>query len=107
MPSLEQFRAAAEEGADSHDLDAKKITDGFARQGLVCAVLRPDAGEGLAMAGTRAVTRADIIVVDWVLHDDNGSATLGIISSILVADSDRLRLTHLSQLEGPTGLQGA
>lgn len=91
-PSLEQFQAAAEEGADSHDLDAKKIIDGFAKQGLVCAVLRPDAGESLALAGTRAVTRADIIVLDWVLHNDNGSATLGVISSILVADTDRLRL---------------
>lgn len=91
-PSLEQFQAAAEEGADSHDLDAKKVTDGFAKQGLVCAVLRPDAGEPLALAGTRAVTRADIVVSDWVLHNDNGNATLGFISSILAADKDRLRL---------------
>lgn len=91
-PSLGQFQAAAEEEADSHDLDAKKITDGFAKQGLVCAVLRPDAGESLVLAGTRAVTRADIVVLDWVMHNDNGNATLSVISSILAADKDRLRL---------------
>jgi hypothetical protein len=91
-PTPEQFQTAAEEPADSHDLDAKQVTDGFVRQGLVCAVLRPNPGEAAQLAASAGVVRADIVVLDWVLHNDNGETSIGILSSIASTEKERLRL---------------
>jgi len=91
-PTDAQIQAAAEEPVDSHDLDAKAVTDGFAERGLVCAVLRPTITEYISTAPNTATARADIVVLDWVLHNDNGAKTLGLISSLIDSDSDRLRL---------------
>jgi hypothetical protein len=91
-PTDAQIQAAVEEPVDSHDLDAKAVTDGFAERGLVCAVLRPTSDEVIFTAPTTAVARADIVVLDWVLHNDNGAKTLELISSLIESDSDRLRL---------------
>jgi Response receiver domain len=91
-PSRTQLQAAAEDQGDSHDLDAKEVTDGFARHGLVCGVLRPNVGEAATLGQTLAVGRADIVVLDWVFHNDYGSITLELISTLLRSDSERLRL---------------
>lgn len=91
-PTQAQIQAATEERVDSHDLDAKQVTDGFARRGLVCAVLKPGAEESGGLAQMPAVQRADIVVLDWVFHNDYGNVTLGMIAGLLDADPDRLRL---------------
>jgi hypothetical protein len=91
-PTDAQIQAAMEEPVDSHDLDAKAVTDGFAERGLVCAVLRPTSEEVISTTPATAAARADIVVLDWVLHNDNGTKTLQLISSLIESDSDRLRL---------------
>jgi hypothetical protein len=91
-PSNLQLQAAAEDEGDSHDLDAKAVTDGFALHGLVCGVLRPNADEAATLGQTLAVGRADIVVLDWVFHNDYGNITLELISTLLKADTERLRL---------------
>jgi Response receiver domain len=55
-------------------LNVKLIADRFADHGLTCGVLKP---EGEAETVTRiiaAASRADIVVVDWRLGNDRGSA---------------------------------
>ena len=71
-------------------LDAGAITGSFSKYGLVCGVVKP-AREGEVNAA--AVKRADLVVIDWQLHDDDGKRALNLINSILEGDQgQRLRL---------------
>jgi hypothetical protein len=81
------------------DLNAKSLIDSFANVGLVCAVLRPQAGDGgkrsLEARTDKATQRADIVILDWRIRDDEepGTTTLNLINTILESDDrDRLRL---------------
>ena len=84
-------------------LNAKKVIDGFAENGLVCAVLRPDKTEPNNAAQFRkmvatAARRTDILVLDWRLGDFNeGEATLEVIDEVLKGDgnSNRMRLVAI------------
>jgi hypothetical protein len=82
---------------DEHDLDAKKVTDAFARSGLICALLEPTPGAGVDEELLNTARRADLIVIDWVLDRDNGAMALNLIGQILSREADsqerqRLRL---------------
>lgn len=71
-------------------LDAGAITGSFSTYGIVCGVVKP-AREGDVEAA--AVERADLVVIDWQLHDDDGKRALNLINSILEGDQgQRLRL---------------
>ena len=84
-------------------LNAKEVIDGFAKEGLVCAVLRPDKTEPNNAAQFRqmvatAARRTDILVLDWRLGDFNeGEATLEVIEEVLKGDgnSNRMRLVAI------------
>jgi len=72
-----------EEGA--HGLDAKSLIDQFATMGMVCGVLRPDKEdvENFQTKFAVAIERADVVILDWVLHDyKNGECTLEIIENL-------------------------
>jgi hypothetical protein len=76
-----------------HNLDAKRLIDVFADHGLVCAVLRPEQqGEPLLARTLKAANRADLLVLDWQLHGDNGVQTMSVISALVAADQGRLRM---------------
>ena len=64
-----------------HELDARELATVFASKGLVCGVLSPspDATGDVPMA---AVSRADIVVLDWDLHGDDGEGALQIIEAL-------------------------
>ena len=71
-------------------LDAGAITGSFSKYGLVCGVVKP-AREGEVNAV--AVKRADLVVIDWQLYNDDGKRALNLINSILEGDQgQRLRL---------------
>ena len=73
-------------------LNAGEITESFSKRGLICGVVRPaDDGD----VDVAAVKRADLVVIDWQLHRDDGKRALKLINSILDGDRDkdqRLRL---------------
>lgn len=94
-PSKDQLKAASDDNQDSDDLDAKELVDGFASRGLVCAVIKPDAAEVQQIAETAALKKADIVVLDWVIHKDHGDAALRVIETLLTSDPDRLRLVAI------------
>ena len=65
----------------AHRLDAKRLTDGFARIGMVCAVLRPADQElnTLDQVLKPITAGSDVIILDWVLHEfKQGEKTLEI-----------------------------
>jgi hypothetical protein len=84
----EQTQASAR-----HDLDAKLLVDSFAERGLICAVIAPRPGIPLASTVGRTARRADIVLLDWQINDDDGKRALSILNQILLEDKgERLRL---------------
>ena len=75
-------------------LNAESVIDGFAEIGSVCAVLKANPGDGFRERTVRAARRADIVVLDWTIHDSTGEEALRVLSEIVQGDggSGRLRL---------------
>jgi Response receiver domain len=92
-----EVMAPAKPSQRSHSLDAKTVTDVFAKIGVVCAVLRPETAE-LETLGDLVMqvgTNADVLILDWVLCDSKlGERTLALIKRIVesAAESGRARL---------------
>jgi hypothetical protein len=87
------------EPATRRALDAKPLIDAFASEGLVCAILQPlppDQESGVLAGRFEASTRrSDIVVLDWMLNDDDGRTALDLIEQLVSDDlrsQGRLRL---------------
>ena len=79
----------------NHDLDAKKVIDTFASEGIICSVIRPTEDDLLSSQTLEAMKRADALILDWDLHGDKGKKALEIIQLLLSSDineDSRLRL---------------
>ena len=80
---------------NTHELDAKKVIDVFASRGMVCSVLKPDKDDMLLGLAIKAAERADVLILDWKIYNDDGDKAMGIIGNIITSDStedQRLRL---------------
>ncbi len=96
-----EFDAVAAEGGIDEpvkgggaDLDAGAITRGFAENGIVCAVLKPEEGKPLTAQTLKAAHAADVLVIDWEMMDD-GQNAINMIQQLLKEDAEaggRLRL---------------
>ena len=82
-----------------HQLDAKKVIDKFADNGIACAILRPsDKKEVNLSEKVKALSlKSDILVFDWVLGkgDAEGKTVTKLITDIVSEDltkESRLRL---------------
>lgn len=90
-------------GRQRQDINAAALTDSFAKHGMVCGVVAPSARGTETERYRRALSRADILVVDWKLHDNNNRHALELVTEILNGDrGDRLRL--IAVYTGETGL---
>ena len=80
--------------AKVHSLDARRLVDSFAKHGLICAVIAPLEDDSLAAATVvPAARRADMVILDWQLHQDDGEKTLELLKKLLKDDEvGRLRL---------------
>lgn len=76
---------------EAHNLDAKEVIDAFAKEGLVCAILRPESQEevrrdegkeSLIDRVVRVADRSDLIVLDWDIGKDGGEKTRQIINKL-------------------------
>lgn len=75
-------------------LNADAVVAGFADIGSVCAVLSATPGEDYQRRAVKAAQRADIVILDWKIHDTFGEEALEVMRGILQDDrhSRRLRL---------------
>ena len=75
-------------------LNAESVIDGFAEIGSVCAVLKANPDDGFRERTVKAARRADIVILDWTIHDSTGEEALRVLREIVQGDggSGRLRL---------------
>ena len=96
---------AMERQTGRQSLDARAITESFAEQGMICGIIVPYGRNGDGHFFD-AVRRADVVVIDWQLHDDRGETAVALLKFILrEEESYRLRLiaiytgdTHLDRI---------
>ncbi len=86
-------------------LKAKFVIDGFAGIGSVCAVLKADPNDGFSERTVSAARRADIVILDWTLHEWIGDETLRVLRSILQEDPDSGRLRLIAIYTGTLDLK--
>jgi hypothetical protein len=92
---------------NTHKLDAKKVIDVFASRGMVCSVLKPAKEDELLGLATKAAERADVLILDWRIYDDDGEKAMGIVGKIIASDStedQRLRLIIIYTAEDIVGI---
>ena len=79
---------------DPEDLDAKPLIDGFANEGIACSVLRPAKEDDVVSQAAKVAEIADIVVLDWILDNDNGKRVSGLMRRMIDGSSgtDRVRL---------------
>jgi len=94
----EQKHESTEPKEDAaYSFNAKLVIDSFAEKGIVCSVLRPDEADKKTLVDTisKLATAADIIILDWSLHQDNGKKLKEILKRIVAFDPsipEQLRL---------------
>ena len=98
-PDRHTLNRTSEETIDTdksnvHSLDARALVDAFAKHGLICAVIAPPEDDSLAAATfVLAARRADMVILDWQLHQDDGKKALELLKELLKDDEvGRLRL---------------
>jgi hypothetical protein len=78
-----------------HALDTETLVASAMNLGLVCSIIRPPKALNIKAQVGEAARRADIICLDWEIHNDGGDAATSMIVEIVRADdrrNGRLRL---------------
>lgn len=78
-----------EEFLIEHALDSEKLIDAAMRLGLICSVFTPPKGKSIKAQVGLAAKRADIVCLDWELHNDGGDSATKIIKEIVRSDEER------------------
>ncbi len=77
----------------NRSLNVNLITRSFARLGMICGLVSPLKGEDTEELLAKAVARADIVILDWILDRTTGANALQLLKRILTEDQPRrLRL---------------
>ena len=98
----EETRGSSESTANS--LDAQTLVDTFAKHGLICAVIVPSKDDSPAADTVMPVAkRADIVILDWRLHQDDGKTTIGLLTDLL-GDGEATRLRLIAIYTGQDNL---
>lgn len=64
-------------------IDARSLAESFASEGLVCGMIQPKSDSSIAGSTIRAVSRADVVILDWDLGET--SERVGDMASQLLA----------------------
>lgn len=78
-----------------HSLDTDALVTSAMDLGLVCSIIRPPRNKSIRAQVNEAARRADIVCLDWEIHQDSGDAATNIIVEIIKSDerrNGRLRL---------------
>ena len=93
---------AANSSRPSHTLNAKILTESFAKLGLICSILVPThPDEELTDEVRASARRADVVILDWTVHNKKGDLAKKLTRLILDDDSgdERLRLLAIYTAE--------
>ena len=66
-----------------HTLDAASVMDSFSTLGVICGVVGP------IESATEMMRQADIVVLDWMLQEDDPRYALKLLHDLLTGDEDR------------------
>ena len=91
--------------SDPQDLDAKSLVDGFANEGIACTVLRPAKEDDVVSQASKIVEMADIVVLDWILDNDNGARVSGLMRKMIDDRSGTDRARLIAIYTGERGLR--
>jgi Response receiver domain len=72
-----------------HALDTEQLVSAAMDLGLICSVIRPPKGKSITAQVGSAAKRADIVCLDWELHNDGGNSATQIITEIARSDEKR------------------
>ncbi len=72
-----------------HALDTESLVGAALELGLICSVVRPPKRKSIKAQVSLAAKRADIICLDWELHEDGGDSATKIITEIARSDEER------------------
>ena len=86
-------------------LDAESVIDGFAEIGSVCAVLKANPDDGFRERTVSAARRADIVILDWRIHDSTGDEALRVLREIVQDDGGTGRLRLIAIYTGEPNLR--
>jgi hypothetical protein len=81
-------------------LDPKALTEAFAEMGVVCAVLTPSSNDrdGFVRRYTAVAGRADIVVLDWILgQNDGGDEAIRLLGELAQGERSRLIAIYTGQ----------
>ncbi len=83
VASEESEQISTEKNDDTHELNAKKLSDKFAEEGLLCTTLRPTDDE--INTYKNVLKKADIVILDWKLKSEeaDGKTVKSLIKSII------------------------
>ena len=82
-----------------HTLNARSVIDSFAALGVICGVVGP--GE----ASMKMMRRADIVVLDWRLQQDDSKYALKLLHDLLTGEVQRNALRLVAIYTGEAGLE--
>ena len=92
------------------ELDVQEVTFCFASEGLSCAILSPQTAQEnnqFKPAFVKTAKRADALLLDWNMNEDNGKTAERLIQAVLKEDSKspRRRLRLITIYTGEPDLQ--
>ncbi len=107
-PDYPELPAANDKGKGSRRSDvpltADIVIDAFADLGMVCAVLRVANDPAVPERTVRAAVRADMVVLDWQIHESAGDKALDVLRRILEDDQSNHRLRLIAIYTGEPDL---
>ena len=86
-------------GGSEHTLDAQSIIDSFSALGMICGVV------GTTKSAKKVMRKADIVVLDWLLQEDDPQHALNLLSDLLTAEVDRNSLRLVAIYTGEARLE--
>jgi|GEM_PF-2273516 len=79
----------------SHVLNAKNVMDVFAKNGIICSILKPEDPNEITSDLLNSAKKADVIILDWDLFTKDGSLAKKIINNIISTDCNQAKRLRL------------
>ena len=79
-----------------NDLDAKALMDSFAKLGVICGIVDPSQSQ----SEMEVMRKADIVILDWQLKEDDGEYALKLLGNLLTEKQDRNSLRLIAIYTG-------